>query len=175
MTEEVESPEGIGREHIHDSGRSPLQRWPAGFAGLTVVVMLSLVGLFGAEGTLTAHAEGVSLTVDAPTRIRNGQLYEMVITVETTTPVQDAVVVVAAEVWRDVTINTLIPSPSEEEARDGAFAFSFGQLDAGERLVVKIDAQINPNHAPVANDGRIAVADGEEELAGLDYRMEVLP
>ncbi|MDQ2689962.1 MAG: hypothetical protein M3Y29_06785 [Chloroflexota bacterium] len=172
---DLDSPEGIERRHIHDTSASPFRGLPIGLIGLGVLLGASVLGLFGTEARQTAASGGVELEVHAPARIRNGEFFEMVVTVTADRPLEAATLVVDADVWRDITINTVIPAPSEETARDGSFAFEFGALDAGERLTVKVDGQVNPDHAPAANEGVIGVADGDETLASIEYRLEVLP
>lgn len=174
MGEDLDSPEGIEERHIHDPSR-PTLRAPIGFIGLGALIVASVLGVFGTEARLAASQGGAELSVDAPVRIRNGEFYEMVITVRADQAIDEPVLLVEPGVWRDVTVNTFIPAPTDETTRNGAFAFTFGPLAAGQELVVKVDAQVNPDHAPAANEGRISVADGEELLTGVDYRMEVLP
>src|SRR3546814_16464114 len=76
-------------------------------------------------------------------------------------PLDDAVIAVTSALWHDMTVNTMIPAPAEESFKDGYFHFSYGPLDAGERLHVKIAGQINP---PLfaGTRGEIAVFDGDQ-------------
>jgi len=174
MHDDLDSPEGIERRHVRDlKRRAP--NVPLGFIGLGVLIGASVLGLFGTEARLSAGAGTAELSVDAPVRIRNGEFYEMVFQVRANREIPELVLLVDPGVWRDVTVNTFIPAATDETTRDGAFAFTYGRLEAGEELTVKVDAQVNPDHAPAANEGRIAVADGDEVLAAVDYRMEVLP
>src|SRR3546814_4548345 len=78
-------------------------------------------------------------------------------------PLDDAVIAVTPALWHDMTVNTMIPAPAEESFKDGYFHFSYGPLDAGERLHVKIDGQINP---PLfaGTRGEIAVFDGDRRI-----------
>ena len=66
------------------------------------------------------------------------------------------------------------PGPAEESFKDGRFHFAYGALDAGERLHVKIDGQINP---PLfaGTQGDIAVFDGERRIGAIPLRIKVLP
>jgi hypothetical protein len=74
-----------------------------------------------------------------------------------------------------MTVNTLLPDPSEQGFANGAFSFNYGKLDGGESLLVKIDGQVNPSHGPSENEGDIFIADDHTTLAGVNFKIEVLP
>lgn len=168
-------PEGIEQSHIHEAGGSIFRRWPFGLAGLAAVLALAFFGVYGKHGQRAASGNEALLRVEGPERLRNGEFFEMVLTVRAQNDIQDLVVLVASDVWRDVTVNTLLPDPSEHGFRDGSYEFRFGPLGAGETLNVKVDAQINPSHTPSVNEGTIEIADGDMVVATLNYAMEVLP
>ena len=125
--------------------------------------------------TLVAADSGVTLTVAGPERLRSGELFEMLFTIETEREIKDAVLSVDADVWHDITINTMIPQPTEEGFDDGAFEFHYGALPPGTRLLVKVDGQVNPVYPPGPNQGAIEITDGLATLVSIDYRLMVLP
>jgi hypothetical protein len=168
-------PDGIEGHHIHEARGSLLVRWPFSLAGLGTLLLLALLGLFGTDARLAATGNGVSLVVQGPVRIRNGNFYDTILTVETLRAVEDLIVRVDKEVWHEVTVNTVLPEPSEYGFGDGAYELRFGSFPAGKFLVVKISAQINSGRKPSTNAGKIAVADGSVVLAAVDYTMKVLP
>lgn len=173
--DERATPQGIEHKHIHDARGSIFRRWPFGLAALAVVLLPAFFGVYGSNATLAGAGTDVRFTVDGPRRIRNGEFFELILNIEAQGRVEDAVVLIGAPLFRDMTINTLLPDPSEHGFRNGSFEFRFGALGAGESLQVKLDGQVNPSHTPSANKGAIAVADGETILATVDYAMEVLP
>src|SRR5690606_33068280 len=162
------SPSRPARSAGHDSC-CPAVEAPA--AGTT----MNAGGSFGRRDTVTVDREGIRLSAEGPVRIRSGEFFEMLLTVETDREIRDAVLSVAPGIWRDVTINTMIPQPTDESFEDGAFAFRFGALRAGTRLLVKVDGQVNPVYPPGRKHGTISLADGGATLASLDYAMRVLP
>ncbi len=167
-------PDGIAPRDIHHS--SLLSRWPFDLAALGVVLLLAFVGVFGANARLNAVGDGVSLAVHAPVRIRNGNFYETVLTVNAPgREIQDLVIRVDRDVFYQVTVNAILPEPSEYTFRDGAYELRFGSLPAGGVLVVQISAQLNSGRKPSTNAGQISVADGDVVLTTVDYAMEVLP
>jgi hypothetical protein len=168
-------PDGIEQHHIHEAQGSLLLRWPFGFAGLAILLAPAFFGVYGEYRRLAASGEAVEFSVEGPGRIRNGEFLEIILSIEARRDIRDVVVLVGADLWRDITVNTLLPDPAEHGFRDGAYEFRFGPLSAGEILNVKVDGQINPHHTPSVNEGRIDIADGDAVLATVNYAMEVLP
>jgi hypothetical protein len=173
--DELTRPDGIEPKHIHEARGSFVRRWPFGLAGLGLLLGLAFFGAYGEQGRTTGSGSDVSFSVDGPHRIRNGEFFEMVLDVAARREIRDLVILVGADVWRDVTVNTLMPDPSEHGFRNGSFEFRFGALGAGETFRFKVDAQVNPSHTPSANKGTIQIADGDATLATVNYAMEVLP
>jgi hypothetical protein len=173
--DESTRPEGIEHRHIHDARGSLFARWPFSLVCLGALLAVALAGGFGADARLTGTGNDVALTLDGPIRIRNGNFYDTVLTVETGRDIRDLVVLVDQDVWYEVTVNTVLPEPSEYGFRDGFFELRFGRLSAGDSLVLKISAQINSGRNPSTNAGQIALADGDVVLATIDYALEVLP
>jgi hypothetical protein len=56
----------------------------------------------------------------------------------------------------------------------GSLEFRYGALGADERLLIKVAAQVNSGHRPSANEGTIALADGDAVLANVHYAMVYL-
>lgn len=175
MNDPRQPPDGIEPRHVHEASGNRVQNLPTGLLGLGVLILGSVIGLFGQEGTLAAEGDAAALQVLAPNRIRNGEFYEMTLRIEVREPVDNLVLEVDEAVWRDVTVNSFFPAPERESFADGAFVFEFGPMEAGTTFVVKVDCQVNPDHPPASNAGTIAVTDDGDAIAGVDYRLEVLP
>lgn len=173
--DESARPDGIEHHHVHEARGSLFVRWPFSLAGLGALLVLAFMGVFGADGRLDGAGDGVSLAVQGPVRIRNGSFYDTILTVETRRDIRELVLMVDKDAWYEVTVNTLLPEPSEYGFHDGSYELRFGRLPAGDSLVVKISAQINSGRQPSTNAGQIAVADGDVVLTRVDYRLEVLP
>ena len=168
-------PDGISEKMI--SG----QRWhrhasPVSFVLLAAVVAIALSGLVGGQPSpLRSQDFGAArLEVKTPSVIRNGEFFETDITLTADVALGDAVVAVSPALWHDMTVNTMIPAPAEESFKDGRFHFSYGPLDAGDSLHIKIDGQINP---PLfaGTRGDIAVFDGSRRIGAMPLRIKVLP
>ncbi len=171
---EVARPEGIESRHVHATHGAAIMTW-GGAVLLGFVIFLAFFRVFGARATLSDTGDGVILTIEGPQRIRSGEIFEMLFTVETEREIKDAVLSVNADVWHDLTINTMLPTPTEEGFESGSFNFHFGALAPGSRLLVKVDGQVNPDYPPGPNRGAIEVIDGTATLASIDYRIMVLP
>ncbi len=166
-------PNGISHRNIAGSRRGPR------VAPLLLLCALMAAGLAGALGgqpspVIKSSHDGATLSVKAPHVLRSGLFFEMVIEVRSSQPVDDLVIAVSDQLWRDMTINTMIPAASEESFKQGSHRFSFGKLDAGEAMRFKIDGQINP---PLfaGTYGEIAAYDGDRKLVGTQVTMRVLP
>lgn len=146
---------------------------------LVVLAAILVVALFGwlgggSSAKLSARSPKADLLIDAPTRMRNGNLFEMRLDVVVRTPIDDAVLAIPEPLWRDVTINSMIPAASEEETVDGEFRFHFGPLEPGDRLQYKLDGQLNPSLVG-SIQGPIRLLDGDRVIVRHDYRLTVLP
>ena len=137
-------------------------------------MLVGLLGFAGREGTLSASAGGIRLEWHAPTVIRNGEFLEMRITLTSAEPIERPVLGIDASLWEDFTVNTFIPAAVDESSEAGEFRFEFASMDAGASLLVKIDAQINPDRLG-GNAGTVTIYDGEEVLISLPVQIEVLP
>jgi hypothetical protein len=156
-------------------GRGARFNWIS-LAVLGTVMLAALLGAFGGgkARSVTVEAPVAQIEVHTPRVLRNGVFFETRIHVAAKAPITDAVIVVPASLWRDMTVNTMIPAPSAEKAERRAFRFSYGELKPGDVLDIKIDGQINP---PLfaGNSGSIELHDGERSLARVPIEITVLP
>lgn len=143
---------------------------------LGAILAAALLGTFGGGKSqpLRAESPAVALTVATPRTLRSGLFFETRIEVVARRDIRDVVIAVSPELWRDQTINTMIPSPEKEAADDGAFGFHFGPLAAGRSLTIKFDGQLNP---PLfaGTRGTIAVRDGDTQLTAVPLHYRVWP
>lgn len=112
--------------------------------------------------------------VQMPMVIRNGEFLETSIDIRANRAIADATLAIETGLWRDITINTMIPAAAEETFKDGEYRFAYGPLAKGETVRVKIDGQINP---PLfgGNAGFIALYDGERLIGRRHFRIKVRP
>jgi len=131
-------------------------------------------GLLGREAELSAAANGVSLRVHTSQIIRNGEFFEMRVSIESSEPLSELVIGVEEALWEDMTVNTMIPGAADEASADGEFLFTFAELEANTPFLLKVDLQVNPDIV-AGNDGAVTVYDGDEPMATTDVTITVLP
>lgn len=165
-------PDGLEDRHAEPlTGRQAL---PVGLIVLSLVMAAGLVGLAGREATATVSGGGMRLEWHAPTVIRNGEFLEMRITLESADAVGRPVLGIDASLWEDFTVNSFIPAAVDESSANGEFRFEFAPMDPGASLLIKVDAQINPDTLG-GNTGMVTVYDGDQSLVSLPVQIEVLP
>ena len=149
---------------------------PISILVLGAILLAAGLGLTGGQPSSprTAQFGEAELTIKTPATIRNGEFFETDITIVASAPLGDVTIAVSPSLWRDMTINTMIPAPSEEKFEQGQFRFVYGPLDAGESLRVKIDGQINP---PLfaGTSGEIGLIDGHRRIGSMPLQIRVLP
>lgn len=138
------------------------------------MIVLGLTGLLGREAAWRAEANGVRLVVHSSEIIRNGEFFEMRVTVESEDALGELVIGIEDGLWEDMTVNTLIPGPVDEASNDGEFRLTFAELDANTPFLLKVDLQVNPDIV-AGNDGAVTVYDGEEPMVTTDLSITVLP
>jgi len=169
-----EYPDGISERHTSDGANRHASWWRLGI--LAAILCLALLGFLGGAPAPTQRVSsvGATLVVTTPDRLRNGMFFETRVSAVAKRPIEDAVIAIPAALWRDMTVNTMIPGPTEEAFVGGEFRFHFGPLGAGERLGFKIDGQMNPARLG-SSSGRIRLLDGDVEIAALPVELKVIP
>jgi hypothetical protein len=169
-------PDGVEDRHVAVPSRLHRHANPLSLLLLGGMIVLALFGILGGRRaeTLSATSSAADLAVTVPHTMRSGIFFEMRVEVTAKRAIADAVVAIDASAWHDLTINTQIPAADKEEATDGVFRFHYGPLKAGDRLTMKVDGQINPP-LTVGTRGRVALLDGEAELASVPLHIRVLP
>lgn len=169
----MQYPDGIG----HDNAETPRRHAsPLPLALLALFLSSGLTGSLGGQSDTRLRAESpqASLAVSAPEILRNGEFFEIVIDVAPKESVQDLVIGISDELWKKMTINTLLPAAEQEDFSDGLHRFSFGKMPRGQVLSIKIDGQVNP-HLGGRSSGEFSAFDGEQKLVQLTFSTTVLP
>ncbi|EQB05878.1 hypothetical protein [Sphingobium baderi] len=167
-------PDGITDEDAGQNGRRRANPLP--LLILTVLIVLALFGFLGGKADPLNRAENSAALIEvrAPEILRNGMFLEMVVRVTPKRPVNKLVIAVSDGLWREMTINSMIPAAEKEEYKDGLFRFSFGRVEAAETFQFKIDGQINP---PLfaGTQGSIIALDDQDRLVELHTEIKVRP
>lgn len=167
----------IGLEERHIRPRSPI--WTRRVWILLLIggpLALAMLGwLGGAEDrTMAVRTASANLTVETPTVLRSGNWFETRIVVEPQRDTTSLALAIDDRLWRGMSIDTAIPDAEKVEATGGRFTYTFGPVARGERLVFKLDGQIQPRGFRRLT-GTIAAKDGEATLAQVPVALMVLP
>jgi hypothetical protein len=171
-----EYPEGLSAAHADSRTAPPLVIRLLPLLLLGAFIAASFTGIYGGTPNATSSAAGerAVLTANVPRVLRSGEFFEMRFRIRAIAPLADATLAVDRAYLHDLTVNTLLPAAESERASDGVFRFSYGPLDAGEVLDIKLDGQVNPSLF-LGTAGAVAIADGEDQIARLPLELTVLP
>ena len=137
--------------------------------------LLALLGFVGqSPSTTSAATPAATLSVNAPTSVRGGLLYQARFTIVAHLELRNATLVLNAK-WIDgLTVNTIAPSPVNEASRDGKLALELGHLAAGARYVLYLDYQVNPTTLG-SRTLTAELDDGEQPVASLTRHLRIWP
>lgn len=173
----VTLPETLDRaEHIelHKRTLEPRIR----FGVLLVFAAISAAGLasvFGQKASSSAKAgEAAELRVVAPSAARGGLIYEARFEVEARRDLDEPAFVLDPGWFDGLTINTFEPDPTDWEHRDGRNVLLYGRVEAGQKLVVRLQYQVNPT-AVGRRDQDVVLEDSGEVLAVVDRTATLFP
>jgi len=176
MAGEPPLPEGISDKHARADGPAAQYK---GILSLILLGGLLLAALSGVMGggrnpELRRSGPAATISVTAPEILRNGEFFELRITIEATRSIAHPTIGVSSSYWRELTINTMFPAADKESFADGMFQFEYPALDAGDYLEIKIDGQANPTLFG-GTEGFISLSDGNTEIARVPLTLRVLP
>lgn len=169
-------PDGIDETHIGPFGRLHRHASPLAFillGGLLVTAMTGTLG--GAPAPVTLVRGPVAdLEVKLARPLRSGLFFETHIRVVARRAITKPVIGVDATLWRDLTINSQVPTASDESFKDGQYRFAYPAMKAGDVLEIKIDGQTNP---PLVGriGGTLSLFDDDTRLAKSRFSVPVLP
>lgn len=134
---------------------------------LVAFVAAALLNVFGqTPSTSTAQSSAATLKVTSPTRVRGGLLYQARIQIQAHKPIQNLNLVMNQGWFDQTTVNAIEPQPSNESSDSHQIKFSFGQLGAGQTLLVYVYFQVNPTNIG-SHDTGVSVADGSTPLVSV--------
>ncbi len=175
MPGRADFPDGLSETHLQPKSRTRLLSLllSAILGGLMVAAFL---GLFGGQPSdaMTTQTAAADFVVVTPQKLRNGEFFEMRISVNAKRALVAPSIAVSSAYWNNVTVNTVMPEPAGQSSKSGYFVLEYDALNPGDSLFLKVDGQINPTLRG-GNRGVIELRDGEQTIAKIPLRMEVLP
>jgi hypothetical protein len=168
-------PDGINASHLKAGTAARIKSWlPLPMLG--GVLLLAMTGLFGGGPPRheTARSNAASLSVEAPAILRNGQIFEVQLSIVAGRELVKPTIGVDASYWRNITLNTIRPEPAAHGFDRGAVLLEYDRLGAGETLFITLEAQVNPVLGQYAR-AQVRLLDGETVLAEVPLQLKVLP
>ena len=142
---------------------------------IAVLPVLALLNVFGQHpSTSSAAAPVASLSVTAPTRLRSGLIFEVKVKVVAHRTIKQPEIVFAEGWWESMSVNSIVPEPSEASSKDGRVVLTYNKLEAGQSLVSWIYFQVNPTNVG-KRDESVELDDGETPLVRMHRSLTIFP
>ncbi len=173
----AELPDGITLERNRDRvGQAPAV-WTRRvlLSCVAALPVLALLGVFGQHpSTSSAAGAEASFTVTAPTRLRSGLIFQVKVAVVAHREVGQLQIAFDEGWWESMSVNSIVPEPSSETSHDGQVVLSYGNLQAGKRLVCWIYFQVNPTNVGQRRED-VTLEDGSRVLAHVHRSLTIFP
>ena len=170
-------PEGLDEAtHVQLSGREAHPWYRRGlFALVCVIPILALLNTWGQHPstTTTSGADG-TLQLSAPTHLRGGLMFQARFELTAHRDLQHPQLVLSPGWFEELTENSIAPDPVAQSSSNGRVVLSYGPLQAGQKITVWIDYQVNP-----VNVGRrsanVEFTDGPRPIALIHRNLTFFP
>jgi hypothetical protein len=140
-----------------------------------VVALLGLLDVFGQGTTQTvASTPAAVLRVTAPEAVRGGLFFQSRIEIRARRAIAHPRLVLDEGWIEGMQVNSIEPSPVGEASRDGRLVLSYDALDAGERLVVWLQFEVNPTNTGHRSYG-LELDDADTRIAAVDRHITAFP
>jgi len=147
--------------------------------GITVVmvaiVLAGLLDVFGQGADLTtASGSGGTLSLEAPSALRGGLLFQARFQITPTADMAKPVLVLQRGWLEGMSVNTLEPSPVSETWRDGALELTLPAIPAGQTFNFYMQFQVNPTNVG-SHDAGVTLRDGDTVVASVPHTFVIFP
>lgn len=147
-------------------------------AVMTVFAAISVLGLldvFG-QGTTqsTASTPAAVLRVTAPAAVRGGLFFQSRVEIRARRAIAHPRLVLDEGWIEGMQVNSIEPNPVGEASRDGRVVLSYDAIDAGERLVVWLEFEVNPTNTGHRSYG-LELDDADAKIATVARDITVFP
>ena len=152
-------------------------RW-ARRAVLTIFAAIAVRGLldvFGQGTTQTAATTPAAvLRLTAPSAVRGGLFFQSRVEIRASRAIAHPRLVLDEGWVEGMQFNSTEPAPVSEASRDGRVVLSYDGLDAGRRLVVWMQFEVNPTNVGHRSYG-LELDDADTKIAAIDRHITVFP
>jgi Mn2+/Fe2+ NRAMP family transporter len=142
---------------------------------IAVLPVLALLNVFGQHPTTSsASSPAVSVNVTAPARLRSGLIFQVRTQVLARRDVGQLQIAFDKGWWESMSVNSIVPEPTEESSENGRVVLSYGKLPAGQTLVSWIYFMVNPTNVGKRTEN-IDVLDGSNVLVHIHRALTIFP
>jgi hypothetical protein len=114
---------------------------------IAVLPILALLNVFGQKPTLSvAHGAAADLEVTAPAHLRSGLIFQVRVRITAHEMIDKPQLVFDPGWFESMSVNSIVPNPSEQTNANGRVVMSFNQLAAGHTMFVWLYFQVNPTN-----------------------------
>ena len=141
----------------------------------SAIAVLGLLDVFGQGTTQTAASTPAAvLRLTAPEAVRGGLFFQSRVEIRASRAIAHPRLVLDEGWVEGMQFNSIEPNPMSEASRDGRVVLSYDGLDAGQRLVVWMQFEVNPTSAGHRSYG-LELDDAETKIAAIDRHITVFP
>ncbi len=142
---------------------------------LAAIVVAALLDVFGQHPvTSKAVGAGARLEVQSPDRLRSGLVFQARYTITASRRIDKPTIVLDRGWFESMSVNSTIPSPTDERVVNGADRMTFDPLAAGTSTTVWIYFQVNPTNVGRRGED-VGLDDGERRLADVRRSVTIFP
>ena len=143
--------------------------------GFAVIAVLGLLDVFGQATTQsTARTPAAVVRVTAPSAVRGGLFFQSRVEISARRALEHPRLVLDEGWVEGMQFNSIEPAPVSEASRDGRVVLSYDRIDAGERLVVWMQFEVNPTNVGHRPYG-LELDDAETPVAAVHRWITVFP
>jgi hypothetical protein len=142
---------------------------------VAVLPVLALLNVFGQKPTLSvARAAAADLEVTAPARLRSGLIFQVRVRVTAHRTIDKPQLVFDPGWWESMSLNSLVPNPSNQTNANGRVVMSFNQLAAGHTMFVWLYFQVNPTNVGKRRED-VELDDGTAPITTVHRSLTIFP
>ncbi|HEX6620587.1 MAG TPA: hypothetical protein VF024_13055 [Solirubrobacteraceae bacterium] len=141
----------------------------------TAIAVLGLLDVFGQGTTQTAASTPAAVVrVTAPQAVRGGLFFQSRVEIRARRAIAHPRLVLDEGWIEGMQVNSIEPNPMSEASRDGRVVLSYDAIDAGERLVVWLEFEVNPTNTGHRSYG-LELDDADTKIATVARHITVFP
>jgi hypothetical protein len=139
------------------------------------IAVLGLLDVFGQGATqTTARTPAAVLRLTAPAAVRGGLFFQSRVEIRALRALEHPRLVLDVGWVEGMQFNSIEPAPVSEASRDGRVVLSYDRVDAGERLVVWMQFEVDPTNVGHRSYG-LELDDAEAKVAAIHRDITVFP